>query len=46
MLSNDMFHTDEKGYIIMCKLVKHFFFVANIHSLIKHNFAGIEIRLS
>ena len=39
----DMLHTDAKGYIIMCKLVKLAFCLC---SLIKHNFAGIGIRLS
>ena len=42
----DMLHTDAKGYIITRKLVKKIVFVASIHSLIKHNFAGIGIRLS
>ena len=42
----DMLHTDAKGYIIMCKLVKLVFcleiflifvVIASIHSVIKHN---------
>ena len=49
----DMFHTDAKGYIIMCKLVKLVFkkilifvVIASIHSVIKHNLSFDLVYIS
>ena len=51
----DMLHTDAKGYIIMCKLVKLAFFlykmlvfvvIASIRSVMKHNLGFDLIYIS
>ena len=51
----DMLHTNAKGYIIMCKLVKLafclekvlvFLVIASIHSVIKHNLAFDLVYIS